>query len=278
MKVMWYYQIMGDVVGPLTDYELLSHIREGKVVQGTFLRASNKDEWVYAESVKGLFEAAWDSDPKHEKSITSVKNKNSLSKDKEILGNELPKSGFGDIGKQTNTVLLSSLGVGCGITSIILFTIILVITYSNRPVQNAPASVFVPLGVKSASLSHLNSDNLSFKESNKKDLDLQKERYIRANIERIRFEITQLQNKDLDIQREIDELESERRRADDELRRMPNVLNNQSSYFAIMRRSQDLSLAGISKSIEQSKLRQEIGRKKDKLVEEENSLLKLFGS
>lgn len=56
VSVKWYYQIMGEVVGPLNATELQEHARQGRITPDTFIRRATDGQWVSAERVKGLFD------------------------------------------------------------------------------------------------------------------------------------------------------------------------------------------------------------------------------
>jgi hypothetical protein len=57
MTTEWYYQLMNEVVGPLSPAELLDKIRAGQVKEDTLIRKDDS-QWVSASQVGGLFEAA----------------------------------------------------------------------------------------------------------------------------------------------------------------------------------------------------------------------------
>ena len=108
------------------------------------------------------------------------------------------------------------------------------------------------------------------------DLKNQREKAARAEVESLRFEITQMQDKERDLQRQIDELEADQRRAYEALRRVRDPVNNQGTYFATMQRAQDLSFEVIKKAGEKPRLQEDIRRKKGKLSEAENVLRTLL--
>ena len=55
MATEWYYQIMNDVIGPLTSGQLLDKVRSGQVKEDTLIRKDDS-QWVRAREVNGLFE------------------------------------------------------------------------------------------------------------------------------------------------------------------------------------------------------------------------------
>ncbi|MCA9227184.1 MAG: DUF4339 domain-containing protein, partial [Planctomycetales bacterium] len=57
MATEWFYQTLGQVVGPLTSSELLRDIRSGKLGHDTPVRKDDS-QWVSACDVNGLLEAA----------------------------------------------------------------------------------------------------------------------------------------------------------------------------------------------------------------------------
>ena len=99
---------------------------------------------------------------------------------------------------------------------------------------------------------------------------------MRAEIESLRFEITQMKDKERDLQRQIDEIEGDKRRADVDLQRVRDPISNQGTYFAIMQRSQDLSIASIKKAREKYLLQEDILRKNSKLSEAESTLRRIL--
>ncbi len=56
MATEWYYQIMNDVVGPLSGRQLLDKVRAGQVKEDTLIRKDDS-QWVPARQVNGLLEA-----------------------------------------------------------------------------------------------------------------------------------------------------------------------------------------------------------------------------
>jgi hypothetical protein len=56
MATEWYYQIMNDVVGPLSGRQLLDKVRAGQVKEDTMIRKDDS-QWVPARQVNGLLEA-----------------------------------------------------------------------------------------------------------------------------------------------------------------------------------------------------------------------------
>ena len=56
MATEWYYQIMNDVVGPLTSSQLVDRVRSGQVKEDTLIRKDDS-QWVPARQVNGLLEA-----------------------------------------------------------------------------------------------------------------------------------------------------------------------------------------------------------------------------
>lgn len=56
MATEWYYQIMNDVVGPLSGRQLMDKVRAGQVKEDTLVRKDDS-QWVPARQVSGLLEA-----------------------------------------------------------------------------------------------------------------------------------------------------------------------------------------------------------------------------
>ena len=56
MATEWYYQIMNDVVGPLSGRQLLDKVCTGQVKEDTLIRKDDS-QWVPARQVNGLLEA-----------------------------------------------------------------------------------------------------------------------------------------------------------------------------------------------------------------------------
>ncbi len=56
MATEWYYQIMNDIVGPLTSSQLVARVRSGQVKEDTLIRKDDS-QWVPARQVNGLLEA-----------------------------------------------------------------------------------------------------------------------------------------------------------------------------------------------------------------------------
>lgn len=53
----WYYETLGKVIGPLSSAQLLRKVRSGEIAANTPVRKDDS-QWVHAEEVNGLFEAA----------------------------------------------------------------------------------------------------------------------------------------------------------------------------------------------------------------------------
>ncbi|MHB0956464.1 MAG: DUF4339 domain-containing protein [Pirellulaceae bacterium] len=56
MATEWYYQIMNDVVGPMSGRQLLDKVRTGQVKEDTLIRKDDS-QWVPARQVSGLLDA-----------------------------------------------------------------------------------------------------------------------------------------------------------------------------------------------------------------------------
>lgn len=56
MSEKWYYQIMGEVVGPLSADEVRAHAQNGLITPDTLVRKGAEGRWVTAHRVKGLFD------------------------------------------------------------------------------------------------------------------------------------------------------------------------------------------------------------------------------
>jgi len=54
MSVNWYYQVMGEVIGPKTTAQIVRLAREGVVAPDTLVRKGEDGRWLTAEQVKGL--------------------------------------------------------------------------------------------------------------------------------------------------------------------------------------------------------------------------------
>jgi hypothetical protein len=56
MAAQWYYQVMGEAVGPMSASELKHAAQTGKVMPESLVKKGADGDWVLAERVKGLFE------------------------------------------------------------------------------------------------------------------------------------------------------------------------------------------------------------------------------
>jgi len=56
----WYYQQMGQEVGPVTAPQLKQLAKDGDITEETFVRREGETDWRLAHNVKGLFGAASD--------------------------------------------------------------------------------------------------------------------------------------------------------------------------------------------------------------------------
>jgi hypothetical protein len=55
MATKWYYQVMGEEIGPLTSDQLKRLAQIGKVARDTLVRKGVAGDWIFAEHVRGLF-------------------------------------------------------------------------------------------------------------------------------------------------------------------------------------------------------------------------------
>ncbi len=56
LSTEWFYQAMGDVVGPLNAAELRAHAHSGRIMCDTFVRRGPDGQWLSADRIKGLFD------------------------------------------------------------------------------------------------------------------------------------------------------------------------------------------------------------------------------
>jgi hypothetical protein len=54
MPSEWYYQSMGEVIGPLSPAELRKAVESGKIQPDTLVRKGADGPWVFAAQVNGL--------------------------------------------------------------------------------------------------------------------------------------------------------------------------------------------------------------------------------
>ncbi len=57
MAASWFFKLLGETIGPITQYELLEAVRDGKVVEDTLVRKGESGDWIQAFDVRGLFVA-----------------------------------------------------------------------------------------------------------------------------------------------------------------------------------------------------------------------------
>lgn len=57
MPTDWYYQIMGEEIGPLTSDELRTHAQEHRISLDTLVRKGLQGRWVSADRVRGLLDS-----------------------------------------------------------------------------------------------------------------------------------------------------------------------------------------------------------------------------
>ena len=58
MADQWYYQVMGEVFGPVSWSELKRLAQEGALSNDTLVRSGTEGDWIHADRVKGLLDAA----------------------------------------------------------------------------------------------------------------------------------------------------------------------------------------------------------------------------
>ncbi len=54
----WYFQVMGDAIGPLTSVELRERALSGQIGPETLISRDDTDQWVTADRVSGLLDPA----------------------------------------------------------------------------------------------------------------------------------------------------------------------------------------------------------------------------
>ncbi len=55
MATQWYYQIMGETVGPLAARDVKAHAQEGRITHDTLVRKGDDGQWMLADRVQGIF-------------------------------------------------------------------------------------------------------------------------------------------------------------------------------------------------------------------------------
>ena len=53
----WYFQSMGEIIGPVTKRQLRQAAIQGKIQSDTLVRSANSTVWVSAHRVSGVFDA-----------------------------------------------------------------------------------------------------------------------------------------------------------------------------------------------------------------------------
>lgn len=56
MSTEWFYECMGEAVGPLTSEQFVEHAKQGKVLADTLVCRPGDTQWVPASTVKGLLQ------------------------------------------------------------------------------------------------------------------------------------------------------------------------------------------------------------------------------
>jgi predicted RNA-binding Zn-ribbon protein involved in translation (DUF1610 family) len=60
MERKWYYQMMGEIVGPLSSNELRQHAVDGQIERDTPIRRGSDGKWILADKVRGLLDVRQD--------------------------------------------------------------------------------------------------------------------------------------------------------------------------------------------------------------------------
>ena len=274
MAAEWYYKVMGEPIGPLTSAELHRHAQEGSVLPDTFVRRGAEGWWIAADKVKGLFDS-----PHPVSEVVSGPGHQAPPKQESADWQTAPESAAKPPHHSSNTPPGPSVplnwAVGGGVALVLLFVVVLVVMQgsgsngSNRS-NSSPSYAPTPIGGYVAPIGSRGASPTA------DDTKSQREKAVRAEIESLRFEITQMKDKERDLQRQIDEIEGDKRRADVDLQRVRDPISNQGTYFAIMQRSQDLSIASIKKAREKYLLQEDILRKNSKLSEAESTLRRIL--
>lgn len=63
MSKHWYFQAMGEVIGPVTSVQLKDRVEHGQIQADTLIRLGDDGKWRMAASVKGLFAGPPPSEP-----------------------------------------------------------------------------------------------------------------------------------------------------------------------------------------------------------------------
>jgi hypothetical protein len=56
MSVQWFYQVMGEELGPVSSADLAKQAQSGVITPDTFVRRADDENWHVAQSVSGLFD------------------------------------------------------------------------------------------------------------------------------------------------------------------------------------------------------------------------------
>jgi hypothetical protein len=56
MATEWYYQVMGEQIGPVSAADLAKQAQAGVITPDTFVRRADDENWHVAQSVSGLFD------------------------------------------------------------------------------------------------------------------------------------------------------------------------------------------------------------------------------
>jgi len=244
-----FYQIKGKEFGPILSSELISLAKMGKLSANDMVRPENSDQWIAAGRIRDLMFGT--------------------------AGNRLPAART----VMPSPVVPLNWVIGGGGAVVFLFIVVLVAMQSVNSTlivgNSAPSiskNVPVPLWVRPPNEGNSAPAFGENGSSSTYDSKSQREKAMRAEVESLRFEITQMQIKERDLQRQTDELDANKRRAEDDLRRVRDPVNNQSAYFAIMSRSQNLTLESISKAVKMLRLQEDILQKQGKLAGAESTL------
>lgn len=90
MATEWYYQVMGETLGPLSSAQLREKTLSGEIIPDTWVRKGAQGKWVAADHVKGLFGQSQVRPPPKPPSVERAGQIDwqSHTKDAELQGNE----------------------------------------------------------------------------------------------------------------------------------------------------------------------------------------------
>lgn len=247
----WYYQLMGETIGPLSDAEIYQHAQEGRILPDTYVRIGADGDWINADVVEGLFES-YPPMPSQSNVVASSNVDNEQPQESEFTDDGSASAleagpDPGSIDASNSKVRLNWL-VAMGVLVAVPFVVVLIEKSGSRSQVGISKSEYSYSSVTSNESATVAENVATGSGGVTEGSDSNEMLRVQARIESLRFEITQMREEERSREREIADIEDRARAA-----RRPD-------------------LTGLRKTIDLQDFRARIRRKSEELLRAERRL------